>query len=75
MNNEKRIVDYRKELDIAIIGILDEDIFIQNINFLFCDLNYIEGYNKYNNKNILIIKIAKDNNYAEYISGKVNNII
>ena len=74
MNNEKRVVDYRKELDIAIIGILDEDIFIQNINFLFCDLNYIEGYNKYNNKNILIIKIAKDNNYAEYISGKVNNI-
>ena len=74
MDNEKRIIEFRKELDIIIIGLLDEDIFIQEIDFLFCDFNYIDGYNKYKNKDVLIIKISKNTNNAEYIHGKIKII-
>ena len=74
MDNEKRVVEFREELDIIIIGLLDEDLFIKEIDFLFCDLNYIDGYNKYKNKDVLIIKISKDNSYSEYIHGKIKSI-
>ena len=47
------------KFSIGIIEILDSDEIKNDIYFLSCDLDYFNNYNKYNNKDIFIVRYSK----------------
>ena len=70
LNSEQRFIKcYDKPYDVTIVEILDEDNLGEDA-FLDLDLNYLEGYEKYINKDIFIMEYPKGEN--QYCSiGKI----
>ena len=71
LNN--RYMEFFKDLDISIIEIKDSDDFIQEVEFFETDLNYINGYDQYNNISIFILQYAKGE--LSVSSGKIIEIL
>jgi len=62
-----------EKLDITIIELKDTDEIINDIDFLDYDLNYVQGYKQYINKDIFTLQYAKDQ--IDVASGKITDIL
>ena len=70
---DNRYMEFFKDLDISIIELKDSDDFIQEVEFFETDLNYINGYDQYNNISIFILQYAKGE--LSVSSGKIIEIL
>ena len=55
-NNKRFIKCFKKPIDITIIEIKDSDQIINDVFFLWYDLNYVLGYEQYSESDILILQ-------------------
>ena len=69
----EKFIKFFKDLDIAIILIKDLDEIMNDIDFLKCDLNYVEGYDQYKDVDIFTLQYPKDK--IEIAIGKVKDIL
>lgn len=80
LNEENRIIIYLNKKGITAIELLDEDELNDKINFLYCDLNYIDGYEQYKKKDIFVlhypinININDNDNNIHADIGKISKI-
>ena len=74
LDNTERFIKYLElPLNITIIEILNMDIFDNDIDFLYCDSNYIKGYKQYLNQNILSLHQSLNGN-EDFTIGKIIDI-
>ena len=73
-NKDRRIIKFCKDLDITVIEILDKDIIKNKVNYLSCDINDNDEYNKYLGKDFFILQYPKGK-YLEFSNGRIINKI
>ena len=73
LNNNDRNIKFFEKIDITIIEIKDSDDIIKDIDLLYYDLNYINGYEQYENMDVFILEYPKDE--IEVASGKIIEIL
>lgn len=71
---KKRKIIFLNHKDLTAIEILSTDKFINNIQFLYCDLNYIDGYYQYENQDIYILQ-HPDGNPVNFSTGHLTKLI
>ena len=69
----KRKIKFFDDLVITMIELKDSDGIIKYVDFLYYDLNYIQGYDQYKNIDIFTIQYPKDE--QEVASGKIVEIL
>ena len=70
LNDKTRYIKcYEKPIDITIIEIIDSD-YINEVTYLYYDMNYLLGYQQYKNEDIFTIQHPLGND-AEYAPGKI----
>ena len=70
---KERKVIYLEDKDITAIEIIDTDEFKNKVKFLYCDLNFIEGYKQYTNQDVFILQHPNSDS-AHVAVGKIIEI-
>ena len=73
-NTNRFIKNLKQPYNITIIEILDSDFISNDIDYLYYDSSYINGYQQYLNKDTLLLSYFLNSNKDDFTIGKIINI-